>query len=122
MENISKVIILIFFIISIYIEPIKLLQVGLPNAKYNLEEKLCERYTNADQGDKGEIKEVMATDNNEDDDKDFQDITSRLMKKKQQLKRVTIKARTCQQSNQDNDKTAAGFFHLSTSSGFFIAS
>lgn len=47
-KNTSKVATPIFFTIGIHIGPTRLLKVGLPNAEYDLEEKVCEGYTSAD--------------------------------------------------------------------------
>lgn len=58
----------ILLTIDMYIGLIRLLEVGPPNAKYNLEERLREGYTDMDWGDKGEIKEAMAIGNNKNND------------------------------------------------------
>lgn len=58
----------ILLTIDMHIGLTKLLEVGPPNAKYNLEERLREGYTGMDWGNKGEIEEAMATDNNKDND------------------------------------------------------
>lgn len=57
---------LIFLTISIHIGPTRLLEVVFPNIKYDLEEKLHEGCTSTDWGNDDKIKEVMAANNNED--------------------------------------------------------
>lgn len=65
-----------------HIKSTRLLEVGPLNTKYDLEEKLCERYTNIDQSDDGEIKKAIAADNNKNNHKkDFQ-AKNRLLKKR----------------------------------------
>lgn len=75
-KNISKVATPILLTIGLHIGPTRLLEVGPPNAVYDLEERLHEGCTGADWGDEGEIEEAMTADNDEDDDaKDPQDKT-----------------------------------------------
>lgn len=59
----------IFLIIGMQIRLTRLLEVYFINAKYKLEERLCEEYTGADCGYKDEIKKAMASDNNKNNDK-----------------------------------------------------
>lgn len=60
----------IFLIIDIYIRPIKLLEIDFFNVKYNLKKKLCKEYIGIDWGNNSEIKEVMAVNNNQNNDKE----------------------------------------------------
>lgn len=50
------------------IELTRFLEVGSSNAEYDLEEKPCKGCTSADWSNEGEIKEVIAADNNKDND------------------------------------------------------
>ena len=96
-KNTLKVAISIFLIIGMQIGPTRLLEVGLPNAKYNLERKLCKKCTGADLGNDGEIKGAMTADNNKDDDKEnLWDENRGLKKENQCQKRATAKAGACQ--------------------------
>lgn len=60
----------ILLTIGMYIRSTKLLEVGLLNAEYDLEEKLCEWCTDTNCDDDGEIEEAMAVDNNKNNNKD----------------------------------------------------
>lgn len=72
-KNISKVATIILLIISMHIEPTKLLEVGPSNTKYDLEERLCKRCTNTNWGDDSEIEKAIAADNNKNNnEKDSQ--------------------------------------------------
>ena len=83
-----------------HIGPTRLLEIGPPNAKYDLKKRLRERYTSADWGDDGEIEEAIAADDNKDNDKEnFGKKNRQLKKKKQCLKRAAAKARAFQQSD-----------------------
>ena len=107
-KNTLKVAIPIFLTIGMHIGPIKLLKVDLPNAKYNLEEKLRERCIGINWVDDGEIEEAMVVYNNKDNnEKDFWEKNRQLKKKKQYLKQVAVRAKARQQSDQDNYKAAA---------------
>lgn len=53
-----------------HIRPTRLLEVGPPNAEYDLKERLRKRCTGGDCGNNGKIEEAMAADNNKDDDKE----------------------------------------------------
>ncbi len=71
-ENTLKVATPIFLTIGMHIGPTKVLEVGLPNTEYDLEERLHERCTSVDWANEGEIEEAMAAgDDEDDDDKDF---------------------------------------------------
>lgn len=59
-----KAAILIFSTIDLHIEPTKLLEVGLFNAKYHLKRRFHEKCISADWGSDGKIKEIMAANNN----------------------------------------------------------
>lgn len=52
-----------------YIRLTRFLEVGFFNAKYNLEKKLCERYTSMDWSNQNKIKEVITVKNNENNNK-----------------------------------------------------
>ena len=72
--------------IGMQIGPTRLLEVGPPNAKYDLEGRLREGCTSADWGNNGETEEAMAADNNKDDDeKNLQEKHRQLKKEKQRL-------------------------------------
>lgn len=53
-----------------HIRPTRLLEVGLPNAKYDLEERLCKGYISVDWSNESEIKEIMAANNNKDNNEE----------------------------------------------------
>lgn len=65
-----KIGILIFLTIGVYIKPTRLLKVGLPNTKYNLEKKFCKGCTSIDWSDNHQIKKAIAMDNNKNNDKE----------------------------------------------------
>lgn len=50
----------ILLTIDIYIGPIKFLEVGPSNAKYDSEQKFCKECININWGDSGKIEEAMA--------------------------------------------------------------
>ena len=107
-KNTLKVNIPILLTIGMHIRPTRFLEVGPPNAQYDVRGRLRKRCTDVDWGDDGEIKEAMAADNNKDDDEeDPQKKNKQLKKEKQRLKQAATRARACQQSDQDNDKAAA---------------
>lgn len=60
----------IFLNIGIYIGPTRFLEIGLFNTKYNLKKRLSKRYTSANQSDNSKMKEVIAMDNNKNDNKE----------------------------------------------------
>ena len=80
-KNISKVAIPILLTIGIHIGPTRLLEVGLPNAKYDLEGRLREGCIGADWGNDGEIEEAIAADDNEDDNEEDPQEKNRRLKK-----------------------------------------
>lgn len=69
-ENSLKMATPIFLTINLHIRLTKLLEVGSLNTKYDLEEKLCEKCTDADLGDDSEIEMAMAVDNDKDDNEE----------------------------------------------------
>lgn len=79
-------VILILLTISIDIGLIRLLEVGLSNTKYGLEDRLYEGYISADWVDDSEIKVIAANDNKDDDKKDLREKTRQLKKDKRRLK------------------------------------
>lgn len=72
----------IFLTINIHIEPTRLLEIGLPNAEYDLKERICEGYTNNDLGYDGQIEEAIAADNNKNDNKEDPQEKNRQLEKK----------------------------------------
>lgn len=56
----------IFLTIGMHIGRTKLLKIGLPNAKYDLEGRLYKECTSADWGNNSKIEEAIAIDNNKD--------------------------------------------------------
>lgn len=46
----------------------RLLKIGSSNIEYDLKEKLYKKYTGVDYGDDSKIKDVMAVDNNKNND------------------------------------------------------
>lgn len=61
----------ILLTIGMHIRPTRLLKVGLPNIKYDLEWRLCKGCTGVDWYDESKIEEAITTGNNKDDnDKD----------------------------------------------------
>lgn len=60
----------ILLTIDMYIEMTRFLEVGLPNAKYDLEKKICKKCISANQGNIDKIKKVMAADNSKNNNKE----------------------------------------------------
>lgn len=67
-KNNVKIATLLFLIMDIYIVPIRLLEVGPYNAKYDLKEKLCKECIGVNWNNDNEIKEVIASKNYENND------------------------------------------------------
>lgn len=61
---------LILLTIGMHIVPTRLLEVGLPNAEYELEKRFCEGCTDANWGDNSKIEKTMATNDDKEDDKE----------------------------------------------------
>lgn len=79
-----------------YVAPTRLWEVGLANVKYDLEERLHEKYIGANLGDDSEIEEAVAVNDNKDnDEKDFQEKNRWLKKKRPHLKQAAAGARAC---------------------------
>ena len=69
-KNISKIATPILLTIGMHIGSTRFLELGFPNAKYDLESKLREGCTDRDWGDNGEIEEAIAADNDENNDEE----------------------------------------------------
>lgn len=69
-KNISKLAISIFLTIDIHIGQTMLLKVSFPNSKYDLEERLHKRRIGANYVDDDKIKEVMAGNDDKNDDEE----------------------------------------------------
>lgn len=102
-ENILIIITLIFLVLYMHIELTKLSEDGAFNAKFDVDRKLCIGSTGLDWDNSTKIKEVIATDkNDEDKEEDPWEKNRWLKKEKQYLKRVAkaktrlAKAKTCQ--------------------------
>ena len=93
-KNILKVATPILPMIDMHIRPTSLLEVGPPHVKYDSKKRVRKEYVGADWSDNGKIKETMAADENEDNDKeDPWEKKRQLKKKKQRLKQAAARAR-----------------------------
>lgn len=71
-KNISKIATPILLITDMHIWPTSLLEISIPNSRYDFEKKLPENSISANWGEDFEIKEVMATNNKiNNNEKDF---------------------------------------------------